>query len=404
MEMQRKARVFRPVFDKLKDELENQKVLILLGARQVGKSFLMYELENEVLNEENKSKFFNLELPSDNRFFAQDEIELYKSLTKDYIFIDEFHYIGNATKLFKAIYDDRKNKIKIIASGSSALEIHRHLKESLAGRKVTYLITPLNFTELRQVKKSFDWYLNMGGYPELIKIKNKKDQVKYLEEVVKTYILKDIKALIDEEHIPSFNAMLYYLAFNQGQVISANNLANEYRLNHATVERYLEILSQTYILHKIPSYASNLSNELKKSKKYYFYDMGIRNSIINNFEDISKRQDKGSIYEQYLCNFLLNNAPANAELRFWRTRNDDEIDFVYLKDNKPYIFEVKSKLRKAEVPDAMKIFINNYRHLQAAYVVNENIEAEVSYKDFTVNFIKISNLEDDLVLQELFEA
>lgn len=399
-------RIFRPIFDKLKNELENQKILILLGARQVGKSFLMQELENEVLNEEKKVRFFNLEIPNDSRFFAQDEVELYKNLTKnlDFVFIDEFHYLDNATKLFKAIYDDRKNKIKIIASGSSALEIHKHLKESLAGRKVTYIITPLSFTELKQVKKSIEWYFSFGGYPELVNIKDRRNQIKYLEEVVKTYIFKDIKALINKEHIPSFNAMLYYLAFNQGQVISANSLANEYRLNHATVERYLEILSQTYILHKIPSYSENLSNELKKSKKYYFYDIGIRNSIINNFEEISKRKDKGSIYEQYLCNFLLTNAPANAELRFWRTRNDDEIDFVFLKNNKPYIFEVKSKLRKAEIPDAMKTFINNYRNLQAAYVINENIEAEIEYNDFTVNFIKISNIEDDLILKEIFEA
>ncbi len=398
--------IFRPIFNELKEELKNQKILILLGARQVGKTYLMQELENEVLNEDKQVKFFNLEIPSDSRFFAQDEAELYDSLVKDadYIFIDEFHYLKNATKLFKAIYDDRKSKVKIIASGSSALEIHKHLKESLAGRKTTYIITPLSFTEINQAKKSFNWYLNFGGYPELVKIKEKKSQIRYLEEVVRTYILKDIKALIDEEHIPSFNAMLYDLAFNQGQVISANSLANEYRLNHGTVERYLEILSQTYILHKIPSYASNLSNELKKSKKYYFYDIGIRNSIINNFEEITKRKDKGSIYEQYVCNFLLNNATANAELRFWRTRNDDEIDFVYLKNNKPYIFEVKSKLRKAAIPDAMKTFINSYRNLEAAYVINENIETELEYNGFTVNFIKISDIEEDIVLKEVFEV
>lgn len=362
----------------------------------------MQELEREVLNQEKKVSFYNLEIPSDSRFFSQDEVELYKQLTTDvdYIFIDEFHYLENATKLFKAIYDDRKNKIKIIASGSSALEIHKHLKESLAGRKKTYIINPLSFTEVQQKKKTFEWYLNFGGYPELISIKNHKDQMLYLKEVLQTYIMKDIKALINDEHIPSFNAMLYDLAYNQGQVISSNTLANKYRLNHSTVERYLEILSQTYILHKINSYSKNLSNELKKSKKYYFYDTGMRNALLNNFNDIKERKDKGSIYEQYFCNFLINNSSPNSELRFWRTRNGDEVDFVYLKNNKPYIFEVKSKLRKAQIPDSIKTFINNYRDLQAAYVVNENIETQLEYNGVTVNFIKIDSIEDDLILKE----
>lgn len=393
----------RSLFSSLIDELENQKIMILLGARQVGKTYLMQELENHLLNEEKKSKFFNLELPEDSRFFAQDELELYKNLVKDcdYLFIDEFHYLKNATKLFKAIYDDRKNKIKIIASGSSALEIHSHLKESLAGRKKEFLISPLNFTELQAAKKNFDWHIVFGGYPGLLHEKQSIKQNQYLKDIVKTYVMKDIKALIDEENITSFNAMLYYLASNQGQVISVNSMAKEFRLNNATVERYLEILSQTYILHRLNSFSSNLSNELKKSKKYYFYDTGIRNSLINNFEALKSRKDKGSLYEQYVCNFLLQNSPANSELRFWRTRNDDEIDFVYLKNQKPYIFEVKSRLRRAEIPEAMKVFIRNYRDLQAAYVINENIEVDLEYEGFKVSFIKIENLENDLLLKEL---
>lgn len=396
----------RSVLNELIAELENQKILILLGPRQVGKTTLMQILEEHLLNEDKRCKYFNLELPADSRVFAQDVEDLYKELTSnvDYVFIDEFHYLENATKLFKAIYDDRKTKVKIIASGSSALEIHKHLKESLAGRKKEYIIRPLSFFEYQQSRQSFEQYLCFGGYPALVHERTRKTQVAYLQEILKTYIMKDVKAMIDEENIPAFNAMLYDLAFNEGQVISTQSLAKEYRLSHEAVERYLEILCQTYILHKIPSYAANLSNELKKSKKYYFYDVGIRNSVINNFEQVTKRKDKGQLYEQYVCNFLINSAPANAELRFWRTRNDEEIDFVYLKDAKPYIFEVKSKLRKAQIPDAMKTFIRNYRNLQGAYVINENIETELEYDGVSVNFIKVDSLEEDLLLQDLFEA
>ncbi len=395
----------REIFDTLKQELDNSKILILLGARQVGKTTLMNELEAYLLNEDKTTQFYNLEIPEDSLSFSQDQVELFKQLTKntDYLFIDEFQYYENATKLFKAIYDDRKSKVKIIASGSSSLEMHKHLEESLAGRKTQYIIYPLSFTEYRASKRSFDQYLIYGGNPELTHIKDKNKQGKYLKDLLATYIMKDIKALVKEENVSSFNALLYHLADHQGQVVSTNSLANELRMKNVLVEKSLEILSQTYVIHKIFSYSANLSNELKKSKKYYYYDMGIRNSIINDFSEIKVRKDKGSIYEQYVCNFLIQNSPANSELRFWRTRNDDEIDFVFLKNRKPYIFEVKSQIKTKVIPDAMKIFIRNYPSTQAAFIINENLEDEIEYRDVPVRFIKISQIEDDLGLKEIFE-
>lgn len=397
--------IARELLPKLLEELGNQKILVLLGARQVGKSYLMQELEDYVLNDDKQTQFFNLEIPEDSRFFAKDDVELYKALTKntDFLFIDEFQYFDNASKIFKAIYDDRKNKVKIIASGSSALEMHKHLKESLAGRKVTFIIHPLNYTEAKQGKINFDQYLSLGGNPELVNVKTQSEKEKYLKEILSTYILRDIKALIKEENISEFNTLLYQLAYNQGQVISINSLANDLRLNHRTVERYLDILSQTYILNKINSFSANLSNELKKSKKYYFYDTGIRNAILNNFKPGTTRKDKGSLYEQYVCNFLINNCPANSELRFWRTRNGEEIDFVFLKNQDPYLFEVKSKIRKPEIPESIKTFIRNYRNTKHAYIINENLDYETNYDGVAVDFVKIEGIEDDLILKEMLE-
>lgn len=394
----------RDILETLKLELKQQKVLVLLGARQVGKTYLMQELEEYVLKEDHKTKYFNLELPEDSRFFAKDELDLYKEITQDldYLFIDEFQYFKNASKFFKAIYDDRKLKIKIIASGSSALEMHKHLQESLAGRKNTFIIRPLSFREFSQSKMSFEIYLRFGGNPELVSILAIDKKISYLKEMNATYIMKDIKSLIKEENITAFNDMLYYLAQNQGQLISVNSLSGELKLNNSTVENYLEILSQTYVLHKIQSYSKNLSNENKKSKKFYFYDSGIRNAILNNFSESQSRNDKGSIYESYVCNFLIKNSPANAELRFWRTRNGEEIDFVFLKDQKPFLFEVKSKLTNLEIPGAIKTFVRNYPQTQAVYIVNENQEEELELYDTKIRFIKISNLEKDLELKEIF--
>jgi uncharacterized protein len=393
----------REILASLKEELANHKILILLGARQVGKTTLMNELEEYLLNDDKKVQFYNLEIPDDSLVFSEEPSLLFKRLTKntDYVFIDEFQYYQNATKLFKAIYDDKKSKVKIIASGSSSLDMHKHLSESLAGRKVEYLIYPLSFREFQQSRNSFQDYLVYGANPELIHIKDKNKQAQYLKGLVATYIMKDIKALIKEENVTAFNALLYYLADNQGQLISSNSLANELKISNFSVEKYLEILSQTYILHRINSYSANLSNELKKSKKYYYYDTGIRNSIINDLSVLQSRRDKGSIYEQYVCNFLVKNSPPNSELRFWRTRNGDEIDFVFIKNRKPYIFEVKSRLFSDSIPDAMKIFVRNYPNTQAAFVINETLSTELEYRGVTVRFVKIEDIEKDLGLREV---
>ena len=147
--------VKRDSFDDLIKCLKKSEILILIGARQVGKTHLMIELEKFAKAKKKKTKYFNLEIPEDSRYFNQDLASLYKDITKntDFIFIDEFQYFENASSLFKAIFDDRKLKVKIIASGSSSLEMHKHLKESLAGRKIEKHIFPLSFSEFKQTKK-----------------------------------------------------------------------------------------------------------------------------------------------------------------------------------------------------------------------------------------------------------
>jgi hypothetical protein len=393
----------RAILSQLLEELENQKVLILLGARQVGKTSLMNELKETLISRDKRIKFFDLEQPKDSLFFSQDLIDLYDLLIEDvdYIFIDEFHYLENATKLFKAIVDNKKKKIKIIASGSSALEMHKHLKESLAGRKNEYIIRPLSFLEYSQTKKKLNQYLIYGGNPELVHIKKEADQIKFLKGILSTYILKDIKALIKEENITAFNSMLYHLAQNQGQIISIQSLACDIKSSYHLTEKYIDILAQTYILHKIPSFSQNLSNELKKSFKYYFYDSGIRNAILADFKAIDERCDKGSIHEQYFCNFVTANLPANAELRFWRTRNGDEIDFIVLKNRDPYLFEIKSRLKSKSVPESIKTFIRNYRNVKEAFIINEDLDFQVDYDGVVVNFLKIADLEENLFIKKI---
>ncbi len=396
--------ILREIKAELLEQLTKPEALILLGARQVGKTYLLRELENYLKSQGKKVQFFDLELPDHSRFFDQDLVELYQALTEDtdYLFVDEFQYFDNASKLFKAIHDDKRINTKVIASGSSSLEMHKHLKESLAGRKIEKIIRPLGFKEFSQSKQSFKSYLLYGACPGLLHKKTASDKRDLLKQLLQTYIMKDIKGLIKEENISAFNNLLYHLAQSQKQVTSTSSLANELKVTDITVEKYIDILEQTYVLYRIYSYSANLSNELKKSKKYYFYDNGIRNAIINNFSELNERQDKAAIYEAYVCHFLKTKCPSHGEIRFWKTKSGHEVDFVFIKNHKPYIFEVKSKLKSLEIPEPMKTFIKNYPNLVKAFVVNENLEGELWYRGFKVSFIRLQDLEFESEVLEIF--
>lgn len=389
--------VQRDCFEDLTQSLKKSEILILIGARQVGKTHLMTKLEKFAKAKKKKTKYFNLEIPEDSRYFNQDIVNLYKDITKntDFIFIDEFQYFENASSLFKAIFDDRKLKVKIIASGSSSLEMHKHLKESLAGRKIEKHIFPLSFSEFKQVKKTFETYLIYGGLPGLIHLKNNDQKIDLLNNLVATYILKDIKSLIKEENIPAFNRLIYILADTQAQIVSVSSLARELMISNKTVEHYLSILEQTFVLYPLYSFSKNLSNELKKSKKYFLFDSGIRNSIINDFSRLKDRADKGTLHESYVHSFIRRRMPKNAELRFWRTKDAAEIDFVYIKNRKPSIIEVKSKLKKMLIPEAFERFLRSYPNTEHAFVINENINGEMDHRGRLIKFIKFEDMEED---------
>ncbi len=383
-------KIKRHIFKRLESSFSGPEIIILLGARQVGKSTLMDELATE-FSETWKVRKFNLELPDDLLFFSKSESDLFKELTSEsntIIFIDEFHYLKNASKVFKGIFDLKKN-IKIVASGSSSIEIHKHLKESLAGRQRVFKIYPLTFNEWQQTNGSLGDFLAMGGMPGLVHIQKRDEKIEYLSQIVQSYILKDIKGLIKEENVRAFNHILFFLAENQGQVISTSSMANEVKMTSKSIEHYLNILEMTYVVYGLHSYAKKLSNELKKSKKYYYYDNGIRNSLLKNFKLPKGRADKGFIYESHVFLELHKQLKANNELRFWRTKQGDEVDFIWIEDQVPIPIEVKSKYHESRPPKSLIKFLANYLEAPYGIVFNEDrndIEIfenhEIQYRTF----------------------
>ena len=392
----------REKYKKLKAELEHPHITILLGARQVGKSYLMSKLRKQVTGE----VFFDLEDPATLKSFHGDEEHIFNLLSQSgkYIFIDEFHYVENISKIFKIIYDqdswDEKLDTKIYASGSSALQMHKHLQESLVGRYQKYLIRPLSYSEFqrnRDIDTELDVFLKFGALPGTYDPRmnpSNNDKQSYLERILDSYIQKDVKALVAEENMAAFNNLIYLLADSQGQVVSSSSLAKEIRVSVPTVERYISLLEQTFVLYTLRSFAGNLSNELKKSKKYYLYDLGVRNSLLKDFGAYTNRKDKGCILETFVYHQLLNMIDSSdTEIFFWRTSDQHEIDFVINHNRVPIPVEVKSSLRKPVLLPALKKFLRAYPQAPCAIVVNDKFDEELYLDDYKVHFVSFENID-----------
>lgn len=403
----------REILDDLFKELDNSKITLIFGPRQVGKSFLM-----DLIYKKNRSKarFYDLEQSHDLLEFSGTEAEIQEELTqnKKIIFIDEFHYIKNAGKIFKAVYDlgkrNKKKQVKIFASGSSSIEIHKHIKESMAGRIWTYQIMPLTFPEYLSANRAdlgTEEYFVYGGLPEVYEYIGS-DREKYLNQILETYIQRDIKSLIREENISAFNKLIYMLAQYQGQIVSKSNLANELTVSAQTVESYLDILEKTFTIYPLYSFSTNLSNELKKSRKYYLYDFGIKNALIKNFMPLTKRKDCGQIYETYVLHYLLSiRNKANTDLFFWRTTKGQEVDFVWQQNQELIPIEVKTSYEVKEITPGLEAFLRSYPQSKKIILVFNKSKKfssfeEFDYKGYRVILVKLTEMHNYLpeLLQE----
>lgn len=386
----------RFILENLKNEIKQPEVTILLGPRQVGKTTILKELQKYAKKSGYTTNFFDLEQPQVLAEFNRSNQEIINKIRESgqIIFIDEFQYIQNASKIFKAIFDSNV-KTKIICTGSSSLEIHKHLRESLAGRKFIFHIYPLEYSEIKTSHKTYllEEYLKYGGMPGLTHTDSQERKQQMLSELLSSYILKDIKSLIKEENIRAFNHLLYLLAERQGSTISVSSLSNQIRLSSKAINRYLDILEETYVNFRVYSYSTNLGNELKKSCKTYLYDIGIRNTLLKDFSDISKRPDKGILAESYVFLKLRANLAPNMEIKFWRTKDGDEIDFILLKNRKPIPIEVKSNLTNLRIPKGLNRFLLRYKNIKTAYVINQSLKGNITHNSCKVIFITFSDFE-----------
>lgn len=387
----------REIYKILEKEFAYPEITILLGARQVGKTFLMNKLLNYAQKKGKRARFYDLEQPDTLLSFNQSDKDIIQILTQntEVVFIDEFYYFKNASHVFKAIYD-KGYKVKIFASGSSSLEIHKHLKESLAGRKRIFSIYPCDFTEMNQVwtRNCFNNVIKYGGLPGITKYKDPNDIIMLLSDIHQSYILKDVKSLIKEENIRAFNNLIYLLALYQGSIISVSSLAREIGLTPKSVDNYLNILSHTGVLFPVFSFSRNMGNELRKSRKYYLYDLGIRNMIVKDFRDAEEREDRGFLYESFVFLELVKMLDPVSEIRFWRTKDGKEVDFIFIKNRVPFPIEVKTHINAGEIPSGLISFLRRYPKTQKAFIFNLKYIGEKSYENTRIFYKKIVHSRD----------
>ncbi len=343
-------------------KVKQGKVLLLLGARRVGKTFFLNNIESEL-----KEKFLRL---NGEDIFTMDVLS--KRTRKNYLdliennkilIIDEAQKIPEIGSILKFIVDEFPN-LKIIVTGSSMFDLKNKLGEPLTGRKYTMMLFPIAQMELRKTYSVFELKtmlpdrLIFGSYPEIFNIKNKQDKLDYLKELASDYLLKDILTIDGIRHSAQLFNLLKLLAYQVGSEVSYQELGQQLGISKNTVERYMDLLSKVFVIHKLQGFSRNLRNEVTKNSKWYFYDNGILNVFLNNFNTIDRRQDAGLLWENFIVSERLKYQyykRMNVNNYFWRTYTQQEIDWIEERNGKLYAYEFKWQFNKRiRIPDLWK--------------------------------------------------
>lgn len=365
----------RHIEKQMLDDFFKGKVILLLGARQVGKSTLIKVLsqkfEEPVLWMDGENADVQLMFEDMNTEKAKHIVGKHKILV-----IDEAQKIHNIGSVLK-IYADYHKDIQVVASGSSAFELRNILNEPLTGRKFEYHLYPLSFnemvatTDLLHEQRQLSQRMRFGCYPEVVV--NVDDSERLLRFLSDSYLYKDVFLFKGIKKPEKMLELLKLLAWQLGCEINYNELSGILKLDNQTVESYIYLLEQAFVVYKLPSYHSNQRNELKKAKKFFFNDLGIRNALINDFRPVEIRTDVGGLFENYMINELrkLNTYKRfYANMYFWRTTDQQEVDLILEKNNHLHLFEFKwnpSKMSKLT-----KSFSNMYSDFTFHVINREN--------------------------------
>lgn len=327
-----KRAILEPIIGKLS---KSNKIVIIYGARQVGKT----TLANQIIDRLGlKTLKINADEQKYHDILSSRDLDKMKSLVSGYelLFIDEAQRIENIGINLKILADGLKD-LKIIVTGSSSFELANKIKEPLTGRTWTYNLYPLSFLELSNHYNQFELQSHLekslifGTYPEIFTTDNFKDKKKLLEEIATSYLYKDVLELESIKKSEKINKLLKLLAFQVGQEVSINELGNTLDLSNETVKRYIDLLEKSFVIFRLPALSKNPRKEIAKKDKIYFHDLGIRNVLIDNLNPLENRNDQGLLFENFLVAERIKKIKYQETMAasyFWRAYTGSEIDYI----------------------------------------------------------------------------
>lgn len=355
----------REFYNNIVQQLYKQKVIIIFGARRVGKT----TLSKQILSDENlkgkKTVYFNAEFLEVSRVFSiPDPVQLKLAIgNANLVVIDEAQHIENIGFILKVLVDTFPD-IQVIATGSSSFDLNNKIGEPLVGRAKYFHLNPLSILEIaKNYIEKLSWIEKMliyGGYPSIINLDAKEAQIE-LSTLVSGYLYKDILAFEAIKHSDKIVKLLQFLAFQIGNEVSYNEIGTNLGMDRSTVERYIDLLEKCFVLFRLKPFSRNLRKEITKNNKIFFYDLGIRNSLIQNFNSLELRNDVGNLWENFCIierlkrNSFVQHIP---NVYFWRHYNGQEVDYIEEYAGALHSYEFKYN-EKAKIKSP-KIFLDNY--------------------------------------------
>ena len=364
-------------FQWLVQNWEIDRILLVIGPRQVGKTTLLKQFQEYLIDRDESTFFINLENSSYKDLLNKDPENIFQLVSQPLpgkhitVFIDEIQYLRNPSNVLKWLYDEYKGRIKLIVSGSSAFYIDQKFTDSLAGRKFIYEMYPLNFSEYldfrgrpqptavteatidKYLPDYYD-YITYGGYPEVVLAETPEQKKTILAELVNAYTKKDI---IDYQLRSADNYVRFMkiLSSQIGSLVNLSEISNTLDVPRSTLEQYLYVMHKSFHVSLVRPFHQNIRKELSKMPKVYFFDTGLRNFLLGNFEPFALRIDRGGLLENVFYRQLLNSV-SHHDIRYWRTQNGNEVDFVV---QEKMAYEIKQDIKKF-IRKKYKLFTSAY--------------------------------------------
>jgi predicted AAA+ superfamily ATPase len=370
--------ITRTLAQKIRNKVGRGKAIMVIGPRQVGKTTL---IKNELADQD--VAFFDGDDPTVRTLLDSPNTEKIRSLIgkKKVVFIDEAQRINGIGLTLKIITDQFKD-VQLWISGSSSFTLAHELNEPLTGRKWQYEMYPITWEEFQdhvgflKAEQSLENRLIYGFYPDVIN--NPGEEKEILKNLVDSYLYRDILAYAEIRKPEVLEKLVQALALQIGSEVNYNELSQTVGVDKNTIQRYISILEKGYVIFKLPSFSSNIRNEIKKNKKIYFYDNGIRNMIIGNFNDVNLRQDKGGLWENFLISERIKQNGYKITLAksyFWRTTQQQEVDYVEEVNQKVFGYEFKWNPKKKV--KLSKTFVEKYN-------AEEKLISKENFREFVI--------------------